>query len=267
MKENIEKYQQLEPGSEELVELLVSEHHGWACSIARSVARAWNLDWQLDGLDGGAYEGLLFCARRYDPSMGVPFRAYARRRIHEASSEEARKSKNWQKGTSAAQDVDSDSREISSRLFEIFPSLRDGVLPVTQGDGEDSIRTAIRQLLSSASIIATFNDRDRNNPETLAEYKHMLDFITNLEPVHQHLLWEIYWQDKSMRGLAEDWGVDELVIIREHKEILHYVFSRLSETKRSPSKALRVRPGLRPIAQKLRKSKTESPFSQFGSSA
>lgn len=263
MKENIERYQQLQPGSEELVELLVSEHHGWACSIARSVARAWNLDWQLDGLDGGAYEGLLFCARRYDPAMGVPFRAYARRRIHEASSEEARKSKNWKRGTGAAQDVESDSREVSSRLFEIFPSLREGVLPVTEGDGEDSIRSAIRQLLSSASIIATFHERDRNNPESLAEYKEMLSCVSDLETVHQQLLWEIYWQDKSMRGLAEEWGVDELVIIREHREILGHIFSKLSETKRSPTKKLRIRPGLRPVAQKIRKGNIDSPFSEF----
>ena len=91
-------YAEHEAGSEKLVELLVEENAGWAASIARSVARAWNMDWQLDGLDGGAYEGLLFCARRYDPTLGVPFRAYARRRIHEASTEEARKSKNWKKG-------------------------------------------------------------------------------------------------------------------------------------------------------------------------
>ncbi|MCB0333257.1 MAG: hypothetical protein KDD55_07135, partial [Bdellovibrionales bacterium] len=53
---------------------LVLEHRGWAESIARSVARAWNLDWQMDGLDGAAMEALIFCSRRYSPDRGVPFR-------------------------------------------------------------------------------------------------------------------------------------------------------------------------------------------------
>src|SRR5262245_28432393 len=77
---------------------LVLEHQGWAESIARSVARAWNMDWRLDGLDGAAMEALIFCARRFDPARGVPFRGYARKRIHEASTDAARKSRGWRKG-------------------------------------------------------------------------------------------------------------------------------------------------------------------------
>ena len=64
-----EDYQGLTAGSDELVNRLVQEHMGWATSIAKAVARAWNMDWQLDGLDGGAYEALLFCARRFGASV------------------------------------------------------------------------------------------------------------------------------------------------------------------------------------------------------
>jgi len=64
--------------SQEEANNLVVEHHGWAESIARSVARAWNLDWRLDGLDGAAMEALIFCSRRFDPGRGIPFKGYAR---------------------------------------------------------------------------------------------------------------------------------------------------------------------------------------------
>ncbi|OVE79763.1 hypothetical protein BVY02_02345, partial [bacterium J17] len=195
-----EKYQSYEKGSEELVAVLVEDHMGWATSIAKSVARSWNLDWQIDGLDGGAYEGLLFCARRYDASTGVPFRAYARRRIHEASTEEARKSKSWQRGTSMGASVEQDSREISAKLFDVFPSLRDGVLPSTEAPGEDGWRMSIRQMLSGASIIAAFEASGSDNPEIAAEYKRLLEVIASLEPIHQAILWGVYWQGKSMRG-------------------------------------------------------------------
>lgn len=112
------------------IENLVVEHQGWAESIARSVARAWNMDWRSDGLDGAAMEALIFCARRFDPARGVPFKGYARRRIHEASTEEARKSRNWKLGIGSNAKTDHRAREVSAQLLEIFPEIRDGHIPV-----------------------------------------------------------------------------------------------------------------------------------------
>ena len=114
------EYSKYTPGSEEFIARLIEDHMGWATSIAKSVARAWNMDWQLDGLDGGAYEGLLFCARRFDPARGVPFRGYARRRIHEACTEEARKSKEWQRGTGSQSEEEVEARELSPSYLMRF---------------------------------------------------------------------------------------------------------------------------------------------------
>ena len=264
-------YKDFTAGSDELVAKLVEEHAGWAASIARSVARAWNMDWQLDGLDGGAYEALLFCARRFDPQMGVPFRAYARRRIHESSTEEARKSKSWQRGVGANTTVDQEARELSAQLFDVFPQLRDGLLPLAASDseehGEESLRTSIRQLLASASMMTAFREAGMDNPENAAQYKQMLVAIAELEPVHQSILWAIYWKGQSMRALATEWEIDELTVIREHKEILTFVLSRLNNPKARIAKKLKVRPGLRTVAQQLKREKTESPFARFGVTA
>lgn len=250
--------------SEDEVVALVQDHMGWAESIARSVARAWNLDWQLDGLDGGAYEALLFCARRFNPDFGVPFKAYARKRIHEAASEEARKSKAWQKGVGSDTPAEQEAREISFQLFEIYPELREGLIPIDENKSADEqIRSTIRQMLASASLVAAFKDGSTNNPETLLEYKRLFEGLATLEPVHQSILWGIYWGGQSMRALAEDWGIDELTIIREHKEILAFVEQRLDNPKAKIVKKLKIRPSLRAVSLQMRKNKDVPPFQRF----
>ncbi|HMO17775.1 MAG TPA: sigma-70 family RNA polymerase sigma factor [Oligoflexia bacterium] len=261
------RYQAFEPGSSVLIDLLVTEHHGWATSIAKSVARGWNMDWQLDGLDGGAYEGLLFCARRYDPSKGVPFRAYARRRIHEACTEEARKSKNWQQSTGGEDsEAELEARELSAKIFDLFPELREGFLPsAASGSSEDTgIKDSIKQLLTGASLIAAFQESASENQENLVDYKRLVELMTELEPVHQDILWAIYYQGQSMRALAESWGLDDLSIIREHKEILSHLADRFSEGRASSNKnPLKVRRGLRTKALDLKKKKEKGSFSRM----
>ena len=261
--DNLEEYQKHEPGSDELVNLLVEEHLGWATSIAKSVARAWNLDWQLDGLDGGAYEALLFCARRYDPARGVPFRGYARRRIHEASTQEARTSKSWQRGTGAATEADQEARELSAKLFDIFPELREGLLPGTSDSGEPvSVRSSIRQLLAGASMIAAFEQSGAANPEVATEYKQLLGTLSELEAVHQEIIWAVYYKGQSMRSLAEEWNIDDLSVIREHKVILSHLCDKL-EGNLNKRKPLKIRRGLRTLAQALRRNNDPGPFSRF----
>lgn len=262
-------YTKYEAGSEALVEAIVADNMGWATSIAKSVARAWNMDWQLDGLDGGAFEALLFCARRFDPARGVPFRGYSRRRIHEASTEEARKSKAWQRGTGVDSQVDQDAREISAKLLDLFPELREGYLPSTE-DSEDitvSVRSSIRQLLAGASLIAAFNESSSENPEVSVEYKRMIEVLADLEPVHQHIIWAVYYKGVSMRGLAEEWETDDLSVIREHKEILSYLSLRVEQKKGLVTGRLKIRRGLRTVAQRIKKKKDIGPFSEFVSAA
>ena len=132
--------------SEEEANELVVEHLGWAESIARSVARAWNLDWKLDGLDVAAIEALIFCSRRFDPNRGIPFKGYARKRIHESSTEAARKTKGWTRTSSSGSNREIKAQKLAMELYGIFPELRTGSLPSHEShSSEDSgARAAIR---------------------------------------------------------------------------------------------------------------------------
>lgn len=259
--DRVEKAQEFAKLSREDADQLVIDHQGWAESIARSVARAWNMDWRLDGLDGAAMEALLFCARRFQPDRGVPFKGYARKRIHEASTEAARKSRGWKRGLGTNSKSDQASREVSAELFHIFPELREGQLPSGDEGNPGDMRSAVRQLLVGASIIAAKQGLSEMLPDEILDYKRMVVVIASLEAVHQLILWRTYWEGVSMRTVASDWETDELNVIREHKEILSFLQKSMSTQKET--KPPKIRPGLREIAMKIKKDKTPAPFAQF----
>jgi DNA-directed RNA polymerase specialized sigma subunit len=242
---------------------LVVEHCGWAESIARSVARAWNMDWKLDGLDGAAMEALIFCARRFQPERGVPFKGYARKRIHEASTEAARKSRGWRSGGTPEQREEQRAREVSAELLQIFPELRDGELPSggDDGGGGDDVRGSIRELLVGASIVAAKQGTISDQPDDLVDIKRTVMYIANLDLVHQVVLYKIYWEGLSMRSVAAEWETDELNIIREHKVLLGYLQKCMSKGKSSSPPKLR--PGLKGVALKLKRDCPEAPFERF----
>lgn len=254
----MEQYRTL---STDEADALVLEFRGWAESIARSVARAWNMDWQLDGLDGAAMEALIFCARRFQPDRGVPFKGYARKRIHEASSEAARKSRGWKRGLGTQSKEEHAAREISAELFNVFPELREGQLPMGDEGGGDDMRTAVRQLLVGASIVAAKQGITENSPDDLLDYKRMIVEIAALEPVHQLILWKTYWEGASMRTVATEWETDELNVIREHKVLLTYLQRSMSKAK--DNKLPKVRPGLKDISLQLKRDKVEGPFTKI----
>lgn len=241
---------------------LVLENRGWAESIARSVARSWSMDWRQDGLDGAAMEALIFCARRFNPARGVPFRGYARKRIHEAATDAARRSKGWRRGAGSAAQTERLAREVSAELFNIFPELRSGQLPYGNDEESDQeTRYAIQRLLIGASVIATRQGLESALPDEMMDYKRMLELLGELEDLHQMLMWKVYWEGISLRSLATDWETDELNVIREHKVILDYLQKALGRGRQA--KRPRIRPGLRDMALKLKRKNPRGMFTQL----
>jgi DNA-directed RNA polymerase specialized sigma subunit len=233
---------------------LVEEHRGWAESIARSVARAWNLDWQLDGLDGAAMEALVFCSRRFNPDRGIPFRGYARRRVHESSTEAARKSRGWRKTQSNLTEEEQRARELSMEILNIFPEIRTGYLPYAEealNSDEGNVRGAIRNILVSAALLSSSRNVQQPFQEDYVDYKKTIRIISELENLHQHLIYEVYWEGKSLRQVAADWDTEALNVIREHQILLSFLEKSLSSARGRISYP-KIRPGLRAVAIKLK---------------
>jgi hypothetical protein len=247
--------------SEDDANALVVEHQGWAESIARAVARGWNMDWRLDGLDGAAMEALIFCSRRFDPTRGIPFRGYARKRIHEAATEAARKTKGWLRGSGGKASAEAKAREVSAELYGVFPELRDGYLPAQESSsGDDSeYRSAIRELLIGASVIATKQAAATDPlPDELLDYRRMVTVMATLEPTHQWLLYRVYWDGISLRNVAVEWDTDGLNVMREHKVLLLFLQKSMALGKPAPKP--KVRPGLKPLVMKFQKEGSKGPF-------
>lgn len=248
--------------SEEEANQLVLEHMGWAESIARSVARAWSLDWRLDALEGAAMEALLLCARRFNPRRGVPFRGYSRRRIHEAATDQARRSRGWRRGYSVSAE-EKNAREVSSELFHVFPELREGRLPsveVSAAVYKGDRRSAIRQVLVGAALLAAHQNQSSLEREELLDFKTTVGIIASLDAAHQMILFSVYWEGKSLRQVATEWQVEGLTVIREHKVILEYLAKRLSGVKGKISLP-KVRPGLREVSARASSHAEGGPFS------
>ncbi|MBP9839022.1 MAG: hypothetical protein KBC84_09970, partial [Proteobacteria bacterium] len=169
----------------------------------------------------------------------------------------------WQQGTGANTQAEQDAREISAKLFDIFPELRDGLLPMDGDDEEGGMRGCVRQLLTGASLVAAFREVGINNQESAMEYKQMLKIMSALEPVHQAIIWSVYWQGQSMRSLAEEWELDDLSVIREHKEILQHLSEEMEAGGKRPPKALKVRRGLKNLVLKLKKNNDKGAFTQM----
>jgi DNA-directed RNA polymerase specialized sigma subunit len=233
---------------------LVEEHRGWAESIARSVARAWSLDWQLDGLDGAAMEALVFCSRRFNPDRGIPFRGYARRRVHESSTEAARKSRGWRKSQSTTSEEDQKVHELSMGILNIFPEIRSGYLPYSE-DGyssdEGNMRGAIRNVLVSTALLSTSQGVQQPIQEDYVDYKKTIRIVSELENLHQHLIYEVYWEGKSLRQVAAEWHTEALNVIREHQILLAFLEKSLNSAKGRISYP-KIRPGLKAVAIRMK---------------
>ena len=238
---------------------LVLEYKPWAEAIAKSVARGWSVDWQSEGLDGAAMEALIFCSRRYDGSLGVPFKSYARRRIHEATTEAARQSKSWQKDSGTSKRTTRLAKAISAELFDLYPQLRSGVLP-SEDDSEEGIRVGIQQLLISACLISTKQGMNSVSPEDATEFMNLARQLSHLEGLHQQLMWMSYWEGYSLRGIAENWQTDELNVIREHKALMEYL-QKSFVTGKDINKP-RIRPGLVDVDLSQQKSESYAIFSK-----
>ena len=83
--------------------------------------------------------------------------------------------------------------------------------------------------------------------------------MAKLEPVHQLLMYRVYWDGLSLRTLATEWDTDGLNVMREHKVLLAFLHKTFAVGKNSSSPP-KVRPGLKPIATKLKKNGSGGPF-------
>ena len=88
---------------------LALEHLDWALGIARHVATLLPTWFLADDLTGPVEIALLRLAQDYDPRRGVPFRAYAHRRIHGACWDSVKRKEYIERGHQSTDGFDAAS--------------------------------------------------------------------------------------------------------------------------------------------------------------
>lgn len=235
---------------------LIIQNKGWAESIARAVARAWKLDPEVDGLIGSALEALVECANRYDHTRGIPFRAYARRRVHEAACDAARNTKAWAEGQVFSGSLDAKARSTAYELLKRFPELRSGQICDDSIGG--TLRSSVRQLILGATLVHLKESWENHADFDFHDYNKLIKAVCSLHVAHQWIIWKVYWEGYSLRGLAAEWQADPLTIIREHQAILNYLLGAFNKKQGlSPPK---LRPSLRRVISASGKVLQKSPF-------
>jgi RNA polymerase sigma factor (sigma-70 family) len=89
---------------------LALEHLDWARGIARHVSTTLPTWFAYEDLAGAAEIGLLQAAERWNPSHGVPFRAFAARRVHGACMDAVRRREYRERGHQTIEGIDTPSQ-------------------------------------------------------------------------------------------------------------------------------------------------------------
>jgi hypothetical protein len=123
----------------------------------------------------------------------------------------------------------------------------------SSGNDDADMRSAVRELLVGASIVASRQAVSTDPlPDDLVDYKRMVTVMAVLEPVHQWLLYRVYWDGLSLRTVASEWETDGLNVMREHKVLL---------AAGKPAPKPKVRPGLKDLTTKFKREGSNGPFS------
>ena len=225
----------------ERVERLVSDHLYLVQHIVHELATRYPRHVDRQELWSAGALGLVEAARRYDPTNGVAFRHFARRRIRGAIIDSTR-SRDWasrsvrrhqrELATTAAEfqqhhhraATDAELAELLGVDVETIEGRRAAVersvvlhLDAATGAGDDG------QPLALADVVAT-DDVD-TIPETRLEQRDLMGTLrTALEQLpepHRTVVDRYYVQEHLLRDIADELGVTEARISQVRAEAVH----------------------------------------------
>lgn len=165
---------------------LVVEHIEWAMSQAVKFCRKKYLRIEVEDAIGEAEIALVQAARRFDPNRGIPFKAWATRRIQGAIIDFARN-----------QDPAGRHQRIKEKEGVETKAARRGLPVRVLGDIVD------------LEAMGKLGEGLRATQDVSAQVREVLDDMKKLPPRVREVLERHFVNDESLLSIAKSWGVTE----------------------------------------------------------
>lgn len=206
-----------------LVGYLASETHARATHVPRE-----------DLASAGAL-ALVTAAEAFDPSLGVPFGAYARRRILGAFADEMR-SMDWAsrgirrriKETTAVQETLSNALGRPASVAEIATAM---------GSSHDEVLTALADAARTVGGLDDVYEAELASPLPLpeesvaiAERRGVLEHAIGALPERMRfIVHAVYIEERAVKDIAEDLGVSHSAVSQQRSEAIRLLRDALEK--------------------------------------
>ncbi len=169
---------------------------------------------------------LIQCAESFDASLGVPFGAYARRRIKGAFADELRREDWATRGARSRMSELAMMQETLSGALGRLPSTDElaGALGVDRAAVEASQLDAARSVTPLTDVIADLVAATSQTPEELVlanEHEAFLgEAVAALPQRMQYIVEQIYYRDRTVKDLAEELGSSHSAVSQQRAEAM-----------------------------------------------
>lgn len=169
---------------------------------------------------------LIQCAEAFDASLGVPFGAYARRRIKGAFADELRREDWATRGARTRMSEHAVMAETLSAALGRMPSTEElaAALGVDRATVEAARLDAARSVTPLTDVIADMVAATSQSPEeTLlaAEHEDFLgEAVAALPEKMRYIVEQIYYGDRSVKELAEELGSSHSAVSQQRAEAM-----------------------------------------------
>jgi RNA polymerase sigma factor for flagellar operon FliA len=169
---------------------------------------------------------LIQCAESFDASLGVPFGAYARRRIKGAFADELRREDWATRGARSRMSELAAMQETLAGALGRLPSADElaAAMGVDRATVEASQLDAARSVTPLTDVIADMVAATSQTPEETVLQSEHEDFlgaaVAALPEKMRYIVEQIYYGDRSVKDLAEELGSSHSAVSQQRTEAM-----------------------------------------------
>jgi RNA polymerase sigma factor for flagellar operon FliA len=167
---------------------------------------------------------LIQCAESFDEGMGVPFGAYARRRIKGAFADELRREDWATRGARTRMGELAAVKETLTNALGRVPRVEElaVAMGVDRAAVEASQQDAARSVTPLTDVIADMVAATSHGPEEAVVVAEREDFLAHavgaLPEKMRYIVEQVYYQDRTVKDLAEELGSSHSAVSQQRTE-------------------------------------------------